>query len=249
MPDEPSGEDAGTARPESEIYEVLKPYDVNNEPSIARPIGPGDVFADVELAHLAEPFRGYVMVVGHPCSLRRGLSLQDDIPVAPLQEPGIPTAQHPHADRVLPVGKLTPPGAERNQVVQLTRTTTMASERLDVAARCTTLSTAGVVALQQRVVGNQTRVKVPAPVITAHCRGPLTELELWTDWRERASEVCGDVSSWDGDFDAFMQSASGFDDLSWRDALGVHEHARGRAVAAMEAALDVLETAHTQAPQ
>lgn len=222
---------------EADEYEVLAEHDVDDEPPEYRPLGPGDVFDDIELAHLATPYRGPIIVVGHPCSLRRGLSLQDDIPVAPVAEPAIPTAQHPHADRVMPVRKLIPPGSNVNRVVHLPRTTTLPARALPLDKRCGALTNAGVVALQQRVVGNQTRVKIPPKIIAVHCRGPLTELELWTDWRERWLDRADDLDGCDERFDAFMGSPSGFDDLSWREALGEHEQARARAIAAMEAAL------------
>jgi hypothetical protein len=222
---------------EVDEYEVLADHDVDDDPTAYRPVGPGDVFDDVELGHLATPYRGPVIVVGHPCSLRRGLALQDDVPVAPIAEPGIPTVQHPRADRVLPVRRLLPPGSTVNRVVQLTRTTTVPASALPLDKRCARLSDAGVVALQQRVVGNQIRAKVPPKVIAAHCRGPLTELELWADWRERCVEHGHDPDSGDEQFDGFMRSPSGFGTLCWRDALADHEHARSRAVAAMEAEL------------
>jgi len=225
---------------ESDVYEVLQDQDVDDSPPAHRPIGPGDVFVDIELAHLATPYKGPVMVVGHPCSLLRGLVLQEDIPVAPVAEPGIPSLQHPHADRVLPVGKLIPPGSATNRVVQLTRTTTVPANRLATDNRCASLNSAGVVALQQRVVGNQIRAKVPPRIVAAHCRGPLTELELWSDWRERCVAGGEDASAYDDQFEAFMSSPSGFDKLSWRTALAEHEHARGRALVAMDAMLGSL---------
>jgi hypothetical protein len=138
----------------------------------------------------------------------------------------------------MPVRKLVPPGSDINRVVHLTRTTTLPARDLPLGKRCAGLTNAGIVALQQRVVGNQTRVRIPPKIIAAHCRGPITELELWTDWRERWLERSGDFDGCDERFDAFMKSPSGFDDLSWRDALGEHEHARARAVSAMEAAFD-----------
>jgi hypothetical protein len=232
---------AGGESLEADVYEVLQDHDVDDAPPAHRPVGPGDVFCDIALDHLAVPFVGPVMVVGHPCSLRRGLILQDDIPVAPVAPAGVPpTAQHPHADRVLPVRRLIPPGGDQNRVVQLTRTTTVAAERLSVSGRCASLNGAGVVALQQRLVGNQTRVKVPPGVIAAHCRGPLTELELWSDWRERCVEAGKDADAYDTEFEAFMTSDSGFAGLAWREALAQHEHARARALAAMETVLDAL---------
>jgi hypothetical protein len=220
-----------------ETYEVLEDHDVDDDPPPLRPIGPGDVFAAIEIGHLAEPFTGHVMVVGHPCSLRRGLVLQPDVPVAPVTPPGIPTSQHGLAERVLPVRKLLPPGTGENHVVQLTRTTTIAGSRLHVADRVAALTPTGIVALQQRVVGNQTRVKVPPRIIAAHIRGPLTELELLTDWREEVELSGLGPDALDAEFDAFMSSTSGFDELTWRVALGEHEHARARAVAAMSAEL------------
>jgi hypothetical protein len=124
-----------------------------------------------------------VKEIGRACSLRRGLDLQADVPVAPVVAQGISSSQHPYVERVLPVRKLIPPGSDAHRVVQLTLTTTVPAARLETTLRCTSLNRAGIVALQQRVVGNQTRVKVPPSVIAVHCRGPLTELELWTDWR------------------------------------------------------------------
>ena len=225
---------------EADAYEVLEDHDVDEDPTPLRPIGPGDVFADIELAHLAEPFTGHVMVVGHPCSLRRGIVLQSDIAVAPISPPGIPSSQHGVAERVLPVRKLLPPGTTVNHVVQLTRTTTVPAMRLGSSSRVAALSAAGIVALQQRVVGNQTRVKMPPGLIAAHIRGPLAELELWTDWREGLEERRCAPDAHDDDFDAFMASPSGFGDRSWRVALGEFEHARARAVPAMEAELERL---------
>ena len=233
---------------EAEAYELLDDLDVDDDPPQHRPLGPGDVFLEVSLAHLATPFVGPVMVVGHPCSLRRGLELQADVPVAPILEPGIPSKEHPHAERVLPVRKLLPPGSSANRVVQLTQTTTIPAHRLDVGSRCASLSTTGIVALQQRVVGNQTRVKVPPGLIRKHCRGPLTEVELWTDWREGCIENgLSAYESLDDKFDAFMRTDSGFDHLTWREALGTHEHARARAVAAMELALEAALRDHPRA--
>ena len=44
----------------------------------------------------------------------------------------------------------------------------------------------------------------------------------------------------DAAFDDFMNSASGFGSLSWREALGAYEHAESRATAALEAPLATL---------
>lgn len=216
--------------PEAEGYELLRDQDVDGEPPLYRPLGPGDVFTEVALDHLAEPFTGVVMVVGHPCSLRRGLALKADIPVAPLVTPGLASRHHTSADRLLPVRKLLPPGSNTNRVVDLTLATTTPAHRLRIEQRCACLGTAGIVALQQRLVGNVVRVKVPPGVITKHCRGPLTELELWVDWRGAIAEAELDAEMFDTEFDEFMEQPSGFDNLSWREAIAAHEHARGSAV-------------------
>ncbi len=222
---------------EAETYELLKSEDIDSDPPSFRPVGSGDVFPDVSLDHLANPMRGPTIVVGHPCSLRRGMQLQEDLPVAPIVEPGIPSNQHALAERVLPVKKLLPPGSDKNRVIQLTLATTVPAVMLDPGERCASLNRAGVVALQQRLVGNQTRIKIPAGVIAAHCRGPLAEIELWTDWRETCIEANEDAESKDEAFNEFMESESGFAALSWRDALGEYEYAQARAAVAMEARL------------
>lgn len=219
---------------------MLQADDIDVDPPMFQPLGPGDVFTQISLAHLSNPFLGPVIVVGHPCSLRRGIELLADIPVAPIVAPGIPTREHPRADRVFPVAKLLPPGSGTNMVVRLTSTTTVPAARLDVALRCASLNRTGVVALQQRVVGNQIRTRVPTGVIAAHCRGPLTELELWTDWREACVDAGRDHASLDVSFDSFMNSPSGFGGLTWREAVAEHEHAAARAVSALATAVDAL---------
>jgi hypothetical protein len=201
---------SGESFQEAETYEVLQDHDVDDAPPACRPIAPGDVFLEVSPTHLAEPVVGPVMVVGHPGSLRRGLELQADVPVAPIVEPSIPTARHAVADRLLPVRKLIPPVSQVNRVVQLTRTTTVPARQLAVEHRCAALNNAGIVALQQRVAGNQIRVRVPAGMIAAHCRGALTELELWTDWRVACVEAGRDAGTHDIEFDEFMRRDPGF---------------------------------------
>ncbi len=234
-----AGDDAADIG-EVDEYELLKLEDIDPDPPSFRPIGPGDVFCDVSLGHLATPFCGPAIVVGHPCSLRRGLEVQADLPVAPIVELGIPSHQYSLAERVLPVKRLLPPGADRDRVIQLTLTTTVQSAALDLGKRCASLNRAGVVALQQRLIGNQTRIKIPAGVIAAHCRGPLAELELWTDWREACIDSGEEADSKDTAFNEFMEGESGFGPLSWRDALGEHEHAQARAASALEAFLGAL---------
>ena len=46
-----------------------------------------------------------------------------------------------------------------------------------------------------------------------------------------------DFERHDAAFDEFMKTSSGFEQLSWREAIGEYEHASARAVAAMAAAL------------
>lgn len=235
-PDEPDSQ----VLAEADEYETLRDQDVDGDPPPYRPVGTGDVFEDIALEHLAQPFSGAVMVVGHPCSLRRGLVLQADIPVAPLVERGVPSSQHSSSDRLLPVRKLLPPGSATNHVVDLTLATTIPAARLETSQRCACLSNAGIVALQQRLVGNIVRVKVPPGIITKHCRGPLTELELWKDWRGEILDAGLDVETFDERFDQFMRQPSGFGTLSWREAIAEHEHARGSAVMAMDALLEAV---------
>jgi hypothetical protein len=231
---------------EAERYEILRAEDVDTEPPAFRPLGPGDVFLDIGLGHLAEPISGPVMVVGHPCSLRRGLTLKPDIPVAPIIELGIPTNQLPYSDRCLPVRKMLPPGSSTNRVVDLTLATTTRVAELTIAKRCASLSNAGIVALQQRLVGNAVRVKVPPGIITKHCRGPLTELELWTDWREAVVEAGYGPELFDVEFDELMKESSGFGGLSWRDAIAEHEHSRGSAATATDKRVAELLAAYEQ---
>jgi hypothetical protein len=219
-------------------YELLSELAVSIDPPETRPIGPGDVFRDIEVAHLSVPFTGHVIVVGHPCSLRKGTELLPDVPVAPLVAKGLRTADKSRSDRLFPVGRLLPPNATDEHVAELVRTTTIAADLLPVDKRCAAMAATGVVALQQRVIGNQTRVKVPHGVISAHCRGPpVTELEVWTDWRDDVGEAGHPIAFQDEEFDKFMESASEFPGLTWREALAAREDAKGVIAIAMTEAI------------
>ena len=108
---------------EADAYELLQQDDVDDDPPPYRPLGPGDVFGAIEFGHLASPITAPAILVGHPCSLRRGLALHDDIPVAPIISRGIPSEQRRLSERYFPVAKLLPPGRDDQGAVDLIRTT------------------------------------------------------------------------------------------------------------------------------
>ena len=125
------------------------------------------------------------MVLAHPCSLRRGVTLVERVqalPVGPHQAIAL-DAWRGHY-RVMPLPELRGEGGEP-YAARLTEFGMVAQDALDLDRRLCCLTELGVVLLQQRFFHNQSLVKV----------GRDTLFEAGED---RAAVLAGEAQAFDG---------------------------------------------------
>jgi hypothetical protein len=151
-----------------------------------RPLMTGDVFAGPQVPGCAG--HELVMVLAHPCSLRRGVTLVERVqalPVGPHQ--AIPLDAWKGHYRVMPLPELRGEGGE-SYAARLTEFGMVAQHELDLDRRLCCLTELGVVLLQQRFFHNQSRVKVTRDRLFEASAPVFTEIELWTQWNEQLAE-------------------------------------------------------------
>lgn len=147
-----------------------------------RPLATGDIFAGPQIPGCSG--HELVIVIAHPCSLRRGIDLVDRIqalPVAPHQTIAL---EHWRGHfRVMPLPDLRGDGTAP-YAARLTEFGMVSSTELDLHRRICCLSDLGIVLLQQRFFHNQSRVKVRLDTLAAASAPVLAEIELWEQWNE-----------------------------------------------------------------
>lgn len=123
-----------------------------------RPIMTGDVFAGVQIPGCDE--HELVMILAHPCSLRRGVKLVDRVQALPVvPHPDISLDAWKGHYRVLPLPELKGEGTDA-YAARLSEFGMVASSELELDKRLSCLAELGIVLLQQRFFHNQSRVKV-----------------------------------------------------------------------------------------
>jgi hypothetical protein len=153
------------------------------EVAATRPISTGDVFALGE-----STTDGLVIVLTHPCSLRRdGVNLVDAVLVASIAV-GQPISYEEWASgffKKMPLPELL--GSGTHHVAEFDNIGPCKSAELTPERRCAVLSDRGVNLLLQRLVHHMTRVAVPSEQFSTAFAGPMAELEIVEDWAEEAA--------------------------------------------------------------
>lgn len=151
-----------------------------------RPIMTGDVFAGPQVAGCDD--HQFVMVLAHPCSLRRGVTLVERVQSLPvcLHQPVALDAWKGHY-RVMPLPELLGEGGA-SYAARLTEFGMVARGELDLDRRLCCLTELGVVLLQQRFFHNQSRVRVGRDRLFEASAPVFTEVELWSQWNEQLAE-------------------------------------------------------------
>lgn len=152
-----------------------------------RPIATGDVFVGPQIPGCAE--HELIIVLAHPCSLRRGVDLVERVqalPIAEHQDIALAHWKDRHF-RVMPLPELRGEGTAPH-AARLTEFGMVPREALDLDQRICCLSDLGIVLLQQRFFHNQSRVKVGLDSLFAASAPVLAEIELWEQWNETVVE-------------------------------------------------------------
>jgi len=149
-----------------------------------RPLLTGDVFhsIDVDTGDGAPPA---VIIMQHPCAMRRGAALAPRLMVAAVTEYN---EVHDWTGnfRVMPLPALY--GATTFYAARLDMINQVPSGALDMSLRVASLSSRGINLLQQRFVHYLTRVVVDTPTLNQAMEHVLEEADLLEEWAVRATE-------------------------------------------------------------
>lgn len=219
----PAGDDrAGGGEDAVDWYlERVEPPDTAID--LYRPLFQGDVFVGVPLEHvpLTDVDRGgdddavllsdAVMLVGHPCSMVAGaqrLPYQEVVRVRPTAFAHYDDYdKRRFAEFFLPFLDPANPAAHYNAFLH--ERTLVDTSALDVRNRVAALSLHGVVALQQRMTHESSRVKVAPQLLREATEPRFVEVDMAADWNREVLER--DRLEGDELFRAMEREASQFD--------------------------------------
>lgn len=162
-----------------------------DEVSPHRPLFTGDVIADVAIPGVQE--RGPGLIVAHPCAMRRGPKLADQILMAAVESHDPVSAEKwatGYFDR-MPLPELRGDGADF-EAGFLGRVGLAASADIEAVGRVASLSQIGVNMLQQRMVFHLTRLEVPTAhfwTAFAYTYEEADLLEEWIEWAPGQQET------------------------------------------------------------
>lgn len=165
---------------------------------ISRPIMFGDIFQDVSCSRGGDA-EGLVMIMSHPCSMRRGAKLKERILTARVS----PFDQNLSSRRwrtgyydLFPVRG--PGGPSEQYVVELSELHSADSGCLQLEKRNTSLSDHGVAVLLQRWIYQTSRDPVPHEDLLELIAPVMAEIEMQESWCDAALEAAEDRSDDNG---------------------------------------------------
>lgn len=154
-----------------------------NEVEPYRPIMQGDIFRNVQIPGIEQDASKLCCVMSHPCTMRRGASLETHLTVA-----RVGSYQDVNLDqwssgffKVMPLPEL-PVESGVPQAVFLDEIGRIASSDLHLPNRLACLSEEGTALLQQRFVFANTRTVVPTHRLVQACRGEFDEADQIEEW-------------------------------------------------------------------
>jgi hypothetical protein len=161
---------------EESLYESVAP-DCDD----LRPICQGDVFRDVCMPGFDDD-HDLVMLIGHPCSLREGAKLKarlQAVPVRPYER--FPLRKWGTLHRKV----FSLPGIlHEHHAAELSYTGIVTPEQITPDKRIATLSTRGILLLQQRIVWTVAHAIIKLDTFHDFNAPMLAELELLEFWNE-----------------------------------------------------------------
>lgn len=154
-----------------------------------RPIMSGDVFHGVQI--LGVPEHDLVMLISHPCSMRRGAGLLPSLQALPIrsyQSVALGAWSSGHF-RALPLPALRQPEGTGELAAILTEIGMVPTSELDLAKRTACLSEKGIVLALQRFFHCLSRVRVGLDTLAVHAQAPLEEAALLEEWNETLAQA------------------------------------------------------------
>jgi hypothetical protein len=144
----------------------------------------GDVFAGVEIPGVGE--HELLMVISHPCTMRRGPDLQPKmqaVPVVEYQQVPFERWVDGHV-RVMPLPRLLSDEPDRPMAARLSEFGMVQTAELGLQARRACLSELGVALTLQRFFYCLSRVHVKVKTIATSAQANMEEAELQEEWNE-----------------------------------------------------------------
>lgn len=161
-----------------ELYE----FPIGKPVPLSRPLNQGDVLRDVALSSGIET--DLVMIMSHPCSMRRGSQLQPELVVAEIRDfQRLEPRKWPdgHYDH-LPLPGLNPLVRSTPGAASFRHLHTIESQELALYKRVVVLSDYGQIVLLQRWIHQLSRVTVHRQELTEQLRPVQTEISLQERW-------------------------------------------------------------------
>ena len=167
-----------------------------------RPIFTGDVFFDVPVIGEDEPKN--VLVLQHPCVIRRGLVLIPKVLVAEVRPEGVQRpSRWTHLPRQMPLAELVVDGRPAHYAGFFVDHQLVRAESLDINRRIACMSQRGVNLLLQRWVHHHSRVIVPTFNYQDVTSPQYEEADIIEEWcldREddgvSASAATAEIDTW-----------------------------------------------------
>jgi hypothetical protein len=180
-----------------------------NEVARHRPIFTGDVFSGVAVEGRSETAK--VIVLQHPCVIRRGVDLTPRLLVAevvpaPAIAPSKWSAGH---YRQLPLAELDPTGSPKDFAALLDQYHLVKPDDLLLHLRLATLSQQGVNLMMQRWVHHNSRVIVPTHEYHKTTSAQFEEADLIEDWCMNREDDGVELTVANGEIDAWLTGNHG----------------------------------------
>jgi hypothetical protein len=183
-----------------------------------RPVLTGDVFSEITIPGVGVPHE-LGMVISHPCNMRVGDRLRDNIQMLPIVEyQDVPldhwvTGSHARVF-LLPESQLL----ERPCAARFDETGMVPSRELTPGRRRICLSERGILLLLQRLVFSLCRADIPIEQFERAIAHVLAEAELLEEWNERlvpahGADVEAALAAEATAFDEFMRTVEGETEL------------------------------------
>jgi hypothetical protein len=180
-------------------------FDCDEEALALKPVMTGDIFVGVQVPGEPDPLD--LMVVGHPCTIRRGVVLVERVPCARIvYHQTIPYYRWPDYDKNhFPLSSVI--GIGEGRCVALWDWIAAPRDELLRSRRRATLQDQGVYILLQRLIHSLSRFAPPLSALREASAHVLAEAELEYTWMLElftAELDSPQMSTLIGDFDAFM---------------------------------------------
>lgn len=186
----------------------------NEEVEPYRPILTGDVFTEITIPGVAIPHE-LGMVISHPCNMRVGDRLRENIQMLPIVEyQDVPLEQWVTGGHarvfLLPDSQLL----DRPCAARFDETGMVPSQELTHDRRRMCLSERGILLLLQRLVFSLCRADIPIAQFERAVAHVLAEAELLEEWNERlapahGADVAAALAAEATAFDEFMKTMEG----------------------------------------